>query len=115
MSEMSSVYLIFSQGFAFMTMAAYLGGACICAAHRRLSPMLTLAACGFVGMFVASAIARMAPTVLRSNQEVVFLLYLVSSLLDSLSTIVLVFGLGTSLADIRRQLILSKEPTDDLA
>ena len=94
MNEMSNVYLIFSQGFGIMTMVAYLGGAWICAAYRRLSPMLIVAACGFVGIFVASAIGRMAPIVLRSNQEIVFLFYLVSSLLGLLSTIVLIFGLG---------------------
>jgi len=108
-------YMTLSTGIGVLTLMVYLGGALVCAAHRRLSPMLGLAAAGFTGMFLASAVGRTASFTLRSNLDIFSLILLGSSVLGFLSSIVLVIGLGAALADIRRQLILSKGPRDDFA
>ena len=109
MNEMAQVFMTFAQGFSALSMTAYLGGAWVCAAYRRLSPMLIVASGGFAGLFAASSIARFATFALKPNADLIPLLYMGSSVLNFLSAVVLVFGLGASLADLRRQLANSLE------
>ena len=110
MNELSVVFATFAQGFFIMTLAAILGGAWVCAAYRRLSPMLIVASGGFIGMFVAATIVVLTSIGLPGVPEFGLLSFFLASLLGLVSTIVLIFGLGASLADIRRQLAVSLEP-----
>ena len=109
MNELAPVFMTFAQGFAVLSMTAYLGGAWVCLAYRRLSPMLFVASGGFVGLFLASGTARFAAFALRRDADLIPLLYMASSVLNFLSAVAMVFGLGASLADLRRQFANSLE------
>ena len=109
MNELSVVFATFAQGFFIMTLAAVLGGAWVCAAYRRLSPMLIVASCGFIGIFVAAMIVVLTSIGSPWFHEFGLIAFFLASIIGLFSTIALIFGLGASLADIRRQLALSME------
>jgi hypothetical protein len=119
MDDLTSFYLTIMTGFGFVTMVAYLGGAWICFAHRRISRWLILVSAGFAGEFLASSIRQInamrwqfySPGTLSWS----LLFDLGLHVLGFLSMIVGIFGLGAALVDIRRKLALLKRPVDDLA
>jgi F0F1-type ATP synthase assembly protein I len=113
MSDMSQLYMTFSRGFIILTMGAYLGGAWACLAHRRLSPWLLAVSGGFLGRFLATAIGQLVALTSRANFDLNSLVFLFAEVLGLISTIVLVFGLGAALADLRRKLALAMEPKHD--
>ena len=110
MSDMSQLYMTFTVGFAFISMAVYLGGAWACLTHRRLSAWLIVASVGFAGEFLAFAVGQLSAYHALKNLDLFYLLSLLANGLGLVSTVVLVLGLGLALADIRRKLAISMEP-----
>jgi hypothetical protein len=110
MSDRLQIYLSLSNGMAALWMLADLGGFWVCVSHRRLSSRLLVAASGFVGLFASAAIGRLASLSDGSTVELIYLASILASALGCLSTVVLVFGLGAALVDLRRQLAIALDP-----
>jgi hypothetical protein len=93
-----------------LSILIYLGGGCACLMFRRLSPWLMMVASGFGGLIAARLLPFVTSTVFRSNLEMGYLLNYAATALSVLSNLLLAFGLGLALIQIRRQVALSLEP-----
>ena len=109
-AERLLIYTSLSNGMAALWMLAYLGGLWVCVVNRRLSSWLMVVALGFVGLFGSVGMGRFSSLYMDTMVEWVSLLYIGSNVLGCISTIVLVFGLGATLVDLRRQLSRRLDP-----
>jgi hypothetical protein len=109
-AERLLIYSSLSNGMAAIWMLAYLGGLWVCVVNRRLSSWLMVVALGFVGLFGSVGLGRFASFYLDSMVAWAALLYIGANVLGCLSTVVLVFGLGATLVDLRRQLSRRLDP-----
>jgi hypothetical protein len=90
----------------------FLGGIGLCLMHRRLSSKLIWVAAGFVGLFGATGLSQLA-----MHLKMVGGWYMVSMMIAEAiyfpSYLLIVFGLGSALIQIRRKVAISLEPTHD--
>ncbi len=110
MSDLVKLYLFISQGLGVLGLVVTVTGCLVCLSHRRLSPMLVLAAAGFAGEAASGALSQAAGFVFGQSPDSIFLVYLVASVIGLGSSLLLVFGLAGTLADLRRQLARALEP-----
>jgi hypothetical protein len=110
-NDQMQLFMALSSGIAVLRMLADLGGFYVCLSHRRLSGWLILVALGFAGFFVATAIGRLSSLGLRGFADWIYVANLAAVILGCLSTLVMVFGLGAALIDIRQRLSRSLDPS----
>ncbi len=109
-NEQLQVFMSLSNGMAALWMLAYVGGFWVCLVNLRLSSRLMIVASGFAGLFVSVGMGRMAALYLDRLVDWMYYMYIGANVLGCLSTVVLVFGLGATLVDLRRQLSRALDP-----
>jgi hypothetical protein len=107
--------LAIGLAYSLIPPVAFFIGAWSCAANRRLSPKLILAAWGFGGLFAVSAIGLLSLRFLNPFGGFPIQFAWILDLVRTASLIVLVYGIRAALAEIGSQSASRKGPTDELA